>query len=184
MLVACGGQEGGPDAGAADPQAATRDYERALADAPPSLARLYAQGDRLLPGGLEAYEQKLAALRGFPVVVNVWASWCGPCRAEFPYFQSQSAKQGDRVAFLGVDTQDVEAAAETFLEDYPVPYPSVSDPDGEVEEELGVVGIPATAFYDEKGELVYLKQGPYTAESELATDIERYAAGSRAPPGR
>lgn len=163
------------DPGAANPESAAIDYERALAGAPPALAELYAQGDVLIPGGPQALEEQLAALEGHPVVVNVWASWCGPCRAEFPYFQSVSADRGDEVAFLGVDAQDADAAAETFLEDYPLPYPSVTDPDREIWDDLDLRGLPGTAFYDAEGELAYLKQGPYLSEDELVADVERYA---------
>jgi thiol-disulfide isomerase/thioredoxin len=172
-LSACAG--GGGDPGAANPDSAATDYEAALAGAPKQLARLYADGDALLPGGLEAYEAKLAELRGRPVVVNVWASWCGPCRFEFPHFQRAAARFGDEVAFIGVDTQDSDAAAETFLDEFPVPYPSISDPDREVWNELELRGLPATAFYDSEGELAHLRQGPYSSEQDLAADIERYA---------
>lgn len=176
-LVACGGSGDDVDPGSANPDSAATDYERALAGAPAPLARLYAKGDELIPGGAEAFETELAKLRGHPVVVNVWASWCGPCRAEFPYFQAQAAKHGKRVAFLGVDTEDSVEAAETFLDEFPLPYPSIDDPDREVWDQLALRGLPATAFYDADGELVHLRQGPYTSEDELAADIGRYAGG-------
>lgn len=163
------------DPGAANPKSAAVDYDEALAGAPPALAELYANGDALIPGGQEALDEQLAALEGHPVVVNVWASWCGPCRAEFPHFQSVSAERGDEMAFLGVDAQDSDAAAETFLEDYPLPYPSITDPDREIWNELGLRGLPGTAFYDSRGELAYLKQGPYLSEEDLVADVERYA---------
>jgi len=147
-----------------------------LADAPPRLAELYAEGDALLSGGVDAYEARLADLRGHPVVVNKWASWCGPCRFEFPFFQSLAAKRGDEVAFLGVDSNDSEDAANTFLEDYPVPYPSFSDPDEEIARAIGAdFAFPSTVFYDDSGEVVFTKIGPYESERELAADIERYA---------
>ena len=88
------------------------DYERALAGSPAPLAALHGQANELLPGGTDAYEQRIAALRGYPVVVNVWASWCGPCRFEFPILQKLSARYGKRVAFLGVDSQDSDDAAD------------------------------------------------------------------------
>jgi cytochrome c biogenesis protein CcmG, thiol:disulfide interchange protein DsbE len=153
------------------------DYAKALAGAPRPLAAVYDQANRLLPGGRDAYEGRLAALEGYPVVVNVWASWCGPCRFEFPHFQRAAARYGKRVAFLGVDSQDSDDAAATFLREEPVPYPSYTDPGEEILESLGGTGLPDTAFYDRRGKLVYLKQGPYDDEAELRADIERYALG-------
>ena len=156
------------------------DYAKALAGAPAPLAALHRQAGELLPGGVEAYERRIAALRGYPVVVNVWASWCGPCRFEFPTFQELSARYGKRVAFLGVDSQDSDAAATTFLRDNPVPYPSYTDPDEEIAESIGAsLGLPDTAFYDRAGELVHLKQGPYSDHADLEADIRRYALGGK-----
>src|SRR6476660_4963361 len=74
------------------------DYAKALAGSPPPLAALHAQAGKLLPGGQSAYEQRISSLRGYPVVANVWASWCGPCRFEFPVLQRLSARYGKRVA--------------------------------------------------------------------------------------
>jgi thiol-disulfide isomerase/thioredoxin len=154
-------------------------YERALAGAPKPLADLYADGNRLLPGGTEAFESRLADLRGYPVVVNKWASWCGPCREEFPHFQRLSAQLGKRVAFIGVDADDTDAA-ETFLEEFPVPYPSYTDPDEDLSRQLGAtVGFPATVFYDADGERVFVKQGQYATQADLAADIRRYALENR-----
>ncbi len=130
---------------------------------------------QLLDGGKPAFQAKLRELKGKPVVVNKWASWCPPCRAEFPYFSSQAKKQAGKVAFLGVDAQDVESDAREFLREEPIPYPSYSDPDQEIAGLFGgKVSFPATAFYDAKGKLVYLKQGGYASESKLSEDIGRY----------
>ena len=113
---------------------------------------------------------------GFPAVVNVWASWCGPCRFEFPSFQQVSARYGKRVAFLAINNQDSDAAAETFLGEQPVPYPSYTDPDNEIADSIGASrGLPDTAFYSPEGKLLFLKQGPYDDEAELQEDVERYA---------
>ena len=150
-------------------------YEKALAGAPAPLAALYEQANELLPGGAEAYEQRIEQLRDYPVVVNVWASWCGPCREEFPFFQKLSARYGKEVAFFGLNSEDSEDAAATFLREEPVPYPSYSDPDKDVFESLGARGFPDTAFYDRSGELVYLKQGPYRDNADLEADVRRYA---------
>jgi thiol-disulfide isomerase/thioredoxin len=168
----CGSSAGG-DYGGKHP-----DYASALAGSPAPLAALHAQSNRLLPGGANAYEKRIVALHGYPAVVNVWASWCGPCRFEFPTLQKLSAAYGKRVAFLGIDSQDSDDAAKTFLEEAPVPYPSYTDPDQQIGGEIGATrGLPDTAFYDRNGNLVYLKQGPYTDHAELREDIEHYALG-------
>ncbi|MDQ3647326.1 MAG: TlpA family protein disulfide reductase [Actinomycetota bacterium] len=145
-------------------------------DAPAELKELRDQASTLLSGGKVAFARRLRELRGHPVVVNKWASWCGPCRAEFPFFANQAGRTGDRVAFLGVNSQDVADDARKFLLKNHVPYPSYSDPDQEVAGVFkGKVAFPATAFYDAKGELVYLKQGGYASERKLSDDIDRYA---------
>jgi cytochrome c biogenesis protein CcmG, thiol:disulfide interchange protein DsbE len=154
------------------------DYAKALAGSPAPLAALHSQHDRLLPGGVAAFQRRIAALHGYPAVVNVWASWCWPCRAEFPVLQRLSARYGRRVAFLGVDSDDSGAAASTFLGERPVPYPSYADPGKQIAAALRVgLGIPDTAFYDRQGKLAYLKQGPYAHPSELEADLKRYALG-------
>jgi cytochrome c biogenesis protein CcmG/thiol:disulfide interchange protein DsbE len=179
-LVAAGcGSSAGGDYGGQHP-----DYAKALAGSPPPLATLHKQANELLPGGVEAYEARLAALRGYPVVANVWASWCGPCRFEFPSLQKMSAAYGKRVAFIGVDKQDSDAAAKTFLGEAPLSYPSYTDPDSKIAESLGGAGgVPDTAFYDRSGKLLYLKQGPYSSHDELRADIQRYALDEGAQSG-
>jgi cytochrome c biogenesis protein CcmG, thiol:disulfide interchange protein DsbE len=177
-IVALGG------CGSDDPRSAATpaDYERALADAPPRLARLYSQPNGLLGGGAEGFERTLRGLRGYPVVVNKWASWCGPCRFEFPFFQNQVRKRGTRIAFLAVNSEDARDAARDFLEEFPVPYPSFFDPDNEIAKVLGLErNFPTTTFYDATGELVYTKPGGYASEAALEDDIREYSvAGARA----
>jgi cytochrome c biogenesis protein CcmG/thiol:disulfide interchange protein DsbE len=131
---------------------------------------------QFLDGGRDAFEKKIAAERGTPVVVNKWASWCGPCRFEFPFFQSQEKKRGEKVVFLGVNSNDNQGDAEDFLADYPVDFPHFKDPNLEIAASFNAVqAFPATAFYDSKGELAYVHQGGYSEESKLAADIDRYA---------
>ena len=160
------------------------DYAKALAGSPPALATLHKESNRLLPGGTDAYQRRIASLKGYPVVVNIWASWCGPCRFEFPTLQKLSAAYGKRVAFLGIDSQDSDDAAKTFLGEEPVPYPSYTDPDQSIKNLIGAtVGLPDTAFYDRSGKLVYLKQGPYTDHAELRADVKRYALNETSKSG-
>jgi cytochrome c biogenesis protein CcmG/thiol:disulfide interchange protein DsbE len=169
-LAACGGS------GDQTTAAQTPDYRAALDGAPKPLARLYSHGDRLVTAGTQAFQAQLDAVRGYPVVVNKWASWCEPCRKEFPYLQRLSARFGKRVAFIGVDANDSNAAANTFLEEFPLPYPSFTDPDQDISRLLGATaGFPATAFYDAAGQRVFVKQGQYASQADLAADIRRHA---------
>jgi cytochrome c biogenesis protein CcmG, thiol:disulfide interchange protein DsbE len=166
--------------GSSDTSSKAPDYAKALKSAPPPLAAIYKQTDYgktpvILDSGLDGLNQQLAKLKGHPAVVNVWGSWCNPCRQEFPYLQKASAKFGDRVAFLGIDTLDQDAGAKTYLGEEPVPYPSYADPDGSVKSEYTLVGTPATLIYDSSGKLVSTHQGPYTSEADLAADIQKYA---------
>jgi cytochrome c biogenesis protein CcmG/thiol:disulfide interchange protein DsbE len=173
VLAACGSST--------DSSSPAPDYKPALQKASPPLAKLYANGDEVRDGGEDAYDEAIASVKGHPVVVNNWASWCVPCRDEFPYLQSQSAKHLDQVAFLGVDSEDSTAAAETYLEDNPLPYPSIEAPDkGDLGSWAGttLVGYPNTLYYDADGQLVYTHQGPYTSEDDLAADIQKYALDS------
>lgn len=166
---------GGCGSSAASGDGSHPNYEKALAGSPPPLAALYKQANDLLPGGKPAFEKRIAGLHGYPVVANVWASWCGPCREEFPVLQQLSARYGKQVAFLGLNSEDSDDAAETFLGEEPLPYPSYTDPHKEIFSSLGAVGFPDTAFYDKSGKLLYLKQGPYRNDSELEADVRRYA---------
>jgi cytochrome c biogenesis protein CcmG, thiol:disulfide interchange protein DsbE len=153
-----------------------RDARAALTGAPRPLARLHAQSSELLGGGAAAYRARIQELRGYPVVVNKWGSWCPPCRAEFPYFQRQAIERGKEIAFLGVDGQDNDANARKFLRRFPTSYPHYRDPDLKVATAMkAVAAFPSTVFYDRRGRIAYVKQGGYATERKLAEDIERYA---------
>jgi cytochrome c biogenesis protein CcmG, thiol:disulfide interchange protein DsbE len=164
--------------GAKQPESAATatSYKKALAGAPPALAQLYRQPGRVLDGGPAAFKRQIANLEGHPVVVNKWASWCGPCRFEFPFFQKQVSKRGKEIAFLGVDGEDSRDGAHRFLEEFPVPYPSFFDPHSDIAEVFhGDRSFPTTVFYDRNGSIEYTKQGGYASEEALARDIQRYA---------
>ena len=129
-----------------------------------------------LPGGRDAFEAYIEDQRGKPVVVNKWASWCSPCRLEFPFFRSQAEQRSGEVVFLGVNSNDSRGDAEEFLKEEPVPFKHFEDPKLEIAASFDAVqAFPATAYYDSKGELAFVHQGGYPSEDELAKDIDRYA---------
>ena len=150
--------------------------QKAFQGSPPALADLHNQQSQLLSGGTDAFKARINALKGHPVVVNKWAAWCGPCRQEFPVFQKVSVQFGKRVAFLGVDSQDNDGAAKRFLGQYPVSYPSYSDPGLKIAQSMDAVGaFPTTVIYDSNGKPVRTHIGPYTSDAALVADIKRYA---------
>ena len=165
----------GSNSGNPDSRLSLQQATEPLAGAPPQLAGIRSQANQLLDGGQDAFDQRIASLKGTPIVVNDWASWCGPCRFEFPFLQSQASKHAKDIAFLGVDSDDSSGSAETFLGELPLPYPSYSDPDKSIRQELHGIGYPATVFYDRGGNVVYTHQCQYRSEDDLAADIQRYA---------
>jgi thiol-disulfide isomerase/thioredoxin len=149
-----------------------------LAGAPAALAALHARANDILPGSKERLARELATVEGYPAVVNVWASWCAPCIEEAPIIQRVSLDRAKEVAFLGVNLRDSRSGAARFLKRYPVTFPSVEDPDGDIYNDLRLLGQPATAFYDARGERTFVHQGPYESAAAFDADVRRYALGA------
>src|SRR5271167_2607575 len=146
-----------------------------LSGSPPALAGLHAQANQILPGGLPALRARLAALRGTPIVINKWASWCEPCRQEFGVFQRVSVSRGRQVAFLGIDSGDTNAHALAFLRSFPVSYPSFSDPNGQAGASITDSAFtPVTVFINRSGSK-FIHQGPFLSVAKLEQDVRRYA---------
>ena len=169
-------QAGGGDSGASSRKPFDlAKAQRELAGAPAPLAALHDQSAQLLGGGRPAFRRRLAKLEGYPVVVNKWASWCAPCRTEFPIFQSESVAKGKRVAFLGLNAGDSRDPARRFLRASPLPFPSYVDPDEKIAKSIQApANYPITIFFDERGKLVYTHQGGYRKQADLAADLKRY----------
>ena len=169
----------GSGAGNPDSRLSVEQAKQPLSDAPPQLAAIRSQANQLLGGGTDAFDQRLRQLRGTPIVVNKWASWCGPCRYEFPWFQSLAEKRGSQIAFLGVNANDSDSTASQFLSELPLPYPSYTDPDLKISQDLGgpPQAFPTTAFYDRSGKLVFSHPGVYANEQDLIADVDRYSGG-------
>lgn len=173
IAAGCGSSDGGEDGAAPAAAAPAAEEKKGL---PRALAANRAEANQILEEG--ALEAKLEQLRGHPIVVNQWASWCDPCREEFPYFQDSAEANADEVAFLGIDMQDDRGAAEEFLSEFPVPYPSIWDPTASQIASLGGgVVSPTTVFIDERGEIVSVFQGVYTSRGQLEEDIQRHLLG-------
>jgi peroxiredoxin len=96
----------------------------------------------------------LASLRGKPVVLNFFASWCGPCKGEAPVLESAWQKYKSQVVFLGVDYHDVTSDGRKFLRVHDITYPTVQDGSGDIADRYGVTGVPETYFIDARGRLV------------------------------
>lgn len=170
LLAGCGEDE--PKSAAKTP----KQTAAALRGAPPPLAALHKQANQLIGNTRADFEARMAKLKGYPVVVNKWASWCPPCRAEFPYFQEASLRFGKRVAFLGLDGNDADDNARAFLERFPVPFPHYRDPDEKIAPTIQAgLAYPTTVFFDRRGKLVYAHPGPYDSTADLIADIRRYA---------
>ncbi|WP_372789528.1 TlpA family protein disulfide reductase [Paraconexibacter sp.] len=137
------------------------------------LRRLAAQGGKILD---ERIADRLARLRGVPVVVNMWASWCPSCRSEFPAFATVSDRYRGKVAFLGLDAGDDRGEAERFLREFPLPYPSVFDPRSAQSRAIGAGrSWPTTVFFDARGKRTFVRQGGYTGTRLLDADVRTYA---------
>lgn len=146
-----------------------------LTGADPRLKAIAAEANKLLPGETKAFDARTDELKGLPVVVNKWAHWCGPCKAEFPILQRAAKEFGGEVAFLGVNFYDSRDAASSFLNEYPVPYPSYFDPDMKIAKQLPPTSkAPITNFYDDQGRLVYVEAGPFSSFEDFKEKLVRY----------
>jgi cytochrome c biogenesis protein CcmG/thiol:disulfide interchange protein DsbE len=119
----------------------------------------------------------LESLRGKPVVLNFWASWCGPCKDEAPILEEASKRwQDEGVAFVGIDVKDFRGDARAFLERYGVTYPNVYDGKGSTIGRYGVTGYPETYFIDADGRVRFRIAGPVEDAQDVDDGIRRALA--------
>lgn len=120
----------------------------------------------------------VAELRGTPFVLNLWASWCDPCRAEAPFLERgwrDARRRG--VLFLGLDQQDVEEDARAFIRAFDVSYPNVRDPGDRTARSYGATGLPETFFVDARGRIVGHVIGAIVGDDQMSAGIEAAATG-------
>lgn len=166
------------DGGGSTTTLSAAEVQSKLAGAPPQLAALHAKAGQLIPGSPTAVERQIASLKGTPVVVNMWGSWCGPCRVEMPYMQHASVRYGKQAAFLGVNSLDADDNARKLLKEIPVGYPSFIDGRGTIAQKLAAsTGLPITIYYTADGKQ-QVHQGAYASQADLDRDIRKYALGT------
>jgi thiol-disulfide isomerase/thioredoxin len=156
LLVACGGSEVvdfGAEPGADAPRVPADDGVDVFAVEPPETVP--ASGDRLVPGGWPEAAAYIAtqAEAGRPTLVNIFASWCGPCRAEMPLLLEARDANPD-IAFLGIDHLDRLEDGEAFVDELGVDFTTIHDLNGDVAFAVGGRGMPTTVVFDREGQLV------------------------------
>ena len=166
VLAGCSADDTNPDA----PPTALAETPNPFAPCPDQLAQAVTGSDAL-PGLAFACAGggtlDLARAPGVPTVVNLWGSWCGPCREELPLLQEFADAAGDRVRVLGVISKDGLPQASSFAFDAGVRLPSALDAEGELMAELGLNGLPYTAFLAADGTLAHSELGPIDSVDEL-----------------
>jgi len=110
-------------------------------------------GGALTTASADEFEGVLVGLRGTPVIVNVWASWCAPCRTETPLLERAWASNRDWLVVLGVDSKDNVGSGRSFMDEFSVTYPNIFDSSGEIRSRLGLRGFPTTYVFDASGRL-------------------------------
>ena len=109
----------------------------------------------------------LASLRGKPAAINFWASWCTPCHKEAPELERVARGLHGRARLVGVDWTDGTGAARSFVKQYKLTYPNLSDPDGATGSKYGLKGLPMTFILDPQGRITDVLRGPQTAADLL-----------------
>jgi cytochrome c biogenesis protein CcmG/thiol:disulfide interchange protein DsbE len=114
----------------------------------------------------------LSDYAGKPVVLNFWATWCGPCKFEHPVLDAVSKEYGDRVVFLGIVFEDTESNAKSFLRENGWNFPQLFDPKSTVAVDYGVSGVPETYFISRTGIIVKKYPAPFSDPETFSAQLE------------
>lgn len=116
----------------------------------------------------------LADLRGKGVVLNFWASWCDPCRAEAELLEATwRQEEANGIVFIGLDYLDQEPAAKAYLEEYAISYPNGPDLQSQAARRYGIKGVPETFFIDPEGKIAHMVIGPILNEAQFAQALAK-----------
>lgn len=119
----------------------------------------------------DQFEGVLVGLKGIPVIVNIWASWCSPCRTETPLLERTWRAHQGKVMIIGVASKDEPTFSRAFMDEFNVTYPNLFDGSGQIRERLGLRGFPTTYVFDATGTLRTTIVGGLT-EQRLAAVLE------------
>ncbi len=141
----------------------------------PSEPKVYAK-NFLLPSLDGNRKVELRDFKGKPIVINFWASWCGPCREEMPLLEKTWNNYKDKgVVFLGINVLDEEKNAKEFLRSFGISYPNLRDSSGDVADSYSVVALPVTLFIDKEGKIIIRNYGAFlgkTGEENFTRYVE------------
>jgi cytochrome c biogenesis protein CcmG, thiol:disulfide interchange protein DsbE len=137
--------------------------QRAAGEAPPFVFTTF-----------EGETVSLTDLRGKGVVLNFWASWCDPCRAEAELLEATwQQEKANGIVFIGLDYLDQEPAAKAYLDEYKVSYPNGPDLQSDAARRYGIKGVPETFFIDPEGKIVHMVIGPIASEAQFAQALKK-----------
>ena len=115
----------------------------------------------------------LSDLRGKPVLLNFWATWCGPCRSEMPELQKTHQKMSEKLTILGMDVDETKAQVTAFRSELGVSFPMVIDKGQKGFNQYAPFGLPSTYLIDKVGVVRAVKFGPFTDEKDIAKSLEK-----------
>ncbi len=164
VLAACGGDSGGSGFGLKDTP------KTASVNVGPRLNSLAPNFKLQKPDGTEV---ELASLRGKPVFLNFWATWCGPCKTEMPEIQRLHERAGDRIQILAVNLDETAKDIEPFFKELKLTFPTVIDKGKKVANGYRLLGVPASIVIDKDGIVQDIRFGPYADDADLAKSVAK-----------
>lgn len=127
--------------------------------------------------GLDGKTYTLSALKGRPIWINFWATWCTWCKKEAPFVEAAHTQLGDKILLLGIDQGEGPNTIKSKLADFGITYPVLLDRDQSVDNSYGIRGIPTSIFINAQGKVTAVQEGAFTDEQTALNDAEQAIAG-------